>query len=376
MSDSKRPRASVLALTGALGVMGCAVWLAGPAARGQGQGGAVPVIEKAVHELPLKALGRTFVVFSPDGKLLATAGARTVKLWDPATGKELRSLEDKGAGWVNALAFAPDGKTLAAVGDDNTIRLWDPTTGAIRRRLEMPDLVFDAVSYSPDGKILAAVPRAAGGGRGGICLFDAASGKELRRFGGGGLGGARFWMTASPFSPNSKLLATAGTGTTVQLWDPAKGGFFEVRRLEVIVRKDGGGPLDNRPRRLTLVMALAFAPDGRTLAVGDCEGKVTFWDPATGKKRAELTALPPERLGLFGVSTLAYSPDGRTLASGGSDGMIHLWETASRTERLRLRGHGEQVWSVAIAPDSRTLASSGTDAIARIWDVAPRGAAR
>src|SRR5262249_29640497 len=185
----------------------------------------------------------------------------------------------------------------------------------------------------------------------------------------------RFWTVALPFSPEGKLLASGGTGTAVQLWDPATGN--EVRRL-ALPSPPGNrlGGRDFRPRRLTLVMAVAFSPDGKTLAAGDGEGKVTFWDPATGRKRGELTALPREKLGIFGLCALAYSPDGKTLASAGGGGQVRLWETMTRKERLRLRDHGRKGWSVAFAADGRTLAASGADGYARVWHVPPAERAR
>jgi WD40 repeat protein len=330
-----------------------------PAARAQGEN--IRTVKEAVREFNVKALGRVDVAFSPDGKTLATASAYTVRLWDPATGRELRVLTEQGMRWVNAIAFAPDGKTLATVGGDNTVRLWDPATGALVRRLPVPDIALDAVSYAPDGKTLATAARPAGGGHGKMTLWDAATGRQLRQFGGG-----RIWTVAIPFSPDGKLLASGGTGRIVQLWDPATG--LEVRKLGE-EGKPAPGAGRRPPTRLTLVLGLAFAPDGKTLAAGDNDGKITLWDVATGRKRLVLDATAPVGLGAFGVCTVAYAPDGKSLASSGGDGVVRLWEAATGRERLRLAGHKGQVWAVAFAPDGQTLASAGQDGMARLWNV-------
>jgi WD40 repeat protein len=102
------------------------------------------------------------IAFSPDGKLLASAGSEeggrdhTVRLWAVATGEERRRLEGHQSG-VDCLAFAPDGNLLASGGRDRTLRLWDVVTGREVRRLTVPKGGAQCLAFSPDGKTLASV---------------------------------------------------------------------------------------------------------------------------------------------------------------------------------------------------------------------------
>ena len=93
------------------------------------------------------------VAFSPDGRLLATAGYDG-RVWDPATGKQLRILGHTGPVW--GVAFSPDGRLLGTAGNDGTARLWDPATGKQLSTLTLARIshVY-GMAFSPDGRLLA-----------------------------------------------------------------------------------------------------------------------------------------------------------------------------------------------------------------------------
>jgi dipeptidyl aminopeptidase/acylaminoacyl peptidase len=283
------------------------------------------------------------IAFAPDGKILAAAGAdRLIHLWDPATGQKLGSLRGH-RGEVLSVAFAPDGKTLASAGDDGDVRLWDVASGKQLHCFKAHQSRVPAVVFSPDGKLLAS-----GSWDSTICLRDTATGKVVRRFGRPAL-----QVEALAFSPDGTLLASGDyvlrSHDTISLWDTASG--KEVRHFGREQRGTG---------------ALAFSPDGKTLASGNDDAGVHLWVVADGRKRGTF-------LGHQGyVKAVAFSPDGKMLGSavfGGRDQTARLWEVASSQERCRLVGHLRYAPHIAFSPDGRTVATGGEDGTALIWDV-------
>ncbi|RYP44524.1 hypothetical protein DL768_009019 [Monosporascus sp. mg162] len=209
------------------------------------------------------------VAFSPDGKTLASASAdNTVRLWDAATGAQQQTLEGH-SDWVNAVAFSPDGKTLMSASTDKTVRLWDAATGAQQQTLEGHSDWVNAVAFSPDGKTLASAS-----GDKTVRLWDAATGAQQQT-----LEGHSDWVSAVAFSPDGKTLASASNDKTVRLWDAATGAYQQT--LE--------GHSD-------WVNAVAFSPDGKTLASASDDNTVRLWDAATGAQRQmfEMLQAAPE----------------------------------------------------------------------------------
>jgi RNA polymerase sigma factor (sigma-70 family) len=274
------------------------------------------------------------VAFLPDGRTLISAGPdKTVRRWEPATGKELghweAPMQDPGA---LAFALAPDGKLLACGSNNQTIHLRDPVTGeAVRQWQGHKDLV-SALAFSWDSRMLASASWDKT-----IGLWDPDTGEELGR-----LEGHRQEILAVAFSPDGKLIASGGIEGIVYLWDVASG---------KVIRECG--------EKLGWVRSLAFAPDGKTIAVASgthatrgSRGLLSLWEVATGEERARWEA-HGER-----AYCVAYSPDGALIASGG--------------ELAPLEGHRGAVVSVAFAPDGRSFASGSMDTTVLVWPVKHR----
>jgi WD40 repeat protein len=243
-------------------------------------------------------------------------------------------------GGIYALAYAPDGRTLASAGADFRARLWDPQTGQVRALLEGHEHNVVDVAFAPDGRTVATA-----GGDGRVLLWDPSTGARRET-----LPGEHRWLSCLAFAPDGRLLAYAGVLGVVHVWDLA--GQCERARL----------PGNGRE-----VRALAFSPDGRSLASGDPEA-VHLWDTATWERRRVL----PEPSHLLGH--LAFAPDGRLLAGASWGNLVRVWDAETGQVRAVLPGAGWRVYRVAFSADGRTLAATGdrtkTDGGVQLWDVA------
>jgi RNA polymerase sigma factor (sigma-70 family) len=265
---------------------------------------------------------------------------------------------------VIAVAYSPDGRWIATAAWDGTARLWDARTGKEVRRLDLPapqgfTAHLTQILFSPDNELVV-VARQAPPNEPSVIVWNRRTGEKVREFPGGGDGSVAI-------SPDGRLIACGGWGRDAQVNNPGVVRLFELAT---------GKPVRELHGHQSRIDLLAFSPDGETVIahvgiprpplpggqarLGFDPSGVRAWEVATGKekeRRATLNAL-------WKGNQYATSPDGRTQAAGAS-----LCETATGGLRAKLTGDTNDGRAVAFAPDGRTLASGSTDATVRLWDL-------
>lgn len=289
---------------------------------------------------------------------------------------------------LQAVAFDPDGRTVAAGAWDGTVSIWDVTSGRRIHRLVGHSDRIHTVAFSPDGRLIAS------GSRDHTArIWSTESGAALHV-----ITGHRDRVLALAFSPDGRWLITGSRDHTAKIWST------DDYRERQTTKPDG-----------SFIGSVAIAPDSRRAALGDWFGRVAIW-PADGTSQPTVVAVldtvraafafsadlhtfaagsrnpanPFDRsLGQIriydcatgkvrqsfrghagGPNALAFSPDGRRLASGGADHAVMVWDLATASEPRRLLGHSRAINDVAFSPDGTLLASAGDDGELKLWQVA------
>lgn len=335
--------------------------------------------------------GATRMVFSPDGRLLATGTYRsnTIKLWETATNRKLRDLSSSGQtapGLAPSIAFSRDSRLIAASAADNSVKVWDVNSGRELQTLAGPQATISAavgvyfIGFAANNQLVTmsdaarvwdlntgrelrtielSGPDTSGftGASGGIAIspdgtqlvlltddsepharvIDLVSGREVRNV---KLSDKRIENVNFAFTPDGRVLAAGLIDKRLKLWN-----------LKTKKEQELGQATKEYPQ-------LTFSRDGRVLALSE-HYVVRLWDVASGR---ELTQIKVPNSGAFTAQADAYiaiSDDGKRIATGGFDTDTIIWETDTGKRLSNLNGRTNMAYNVSFSPDGTQLWSGG-----------------
>ena len=275
------------------------------------------------------------VIVTPDGKTLVSVGNdNTVRLWDAATGKLLKTL-DEHTGWVGSVVLTPDGAYAITAGGDNSIRVWDIKTQKEVKKLEGHTVAIRGLAITADGKTLIS------GASDKTCrAWDLTTYKEIKRY-----GDEKESVESVAVTPDGQYVLAGNDVGVITVYD-AKTGAAKCK----YDKHDG-----------TMVYTIVTTADGKTAYSGARDKDIHVWDVATGKEIRRIKGHTEQ------VYQLALSNDGKYLASASYDKTVRIWDVATNKEQKKLEGHTDGVQGVCFTPDGRFVFSASWDKSIRKW---------
>ncbi|BAZ23548.1 WD-40 repeat protein [Kalymmatonema gypsitolerans NIES-4073] len=270
---------------------------------------------------------RPLASLKEEGTLIATASDDgTVRLWN-LSGQQVAELKEHQRS-VNSISFSPNGQMVASTGEDKTIRVWDLSGNQV--------LIFEggpySVSFSSDGKLITTAEE-----DGIIRLRNLSTQKVVVLKGNHGS------IRSISFSPKNKLIATGGYDGTIRLWN--------FVGQQVAKFKGHRNTVNN----------VSFSPDGKLIA-STAQGQPLMVRDLSGKQVIMFKGSQ------YQVSSASFSPDGKLIATAGEDGTLRLWDLSGK-EFKKFKGHQRQVNNVTFSPNGKLIATVGDDETAKLWDL-------
>jgi len=270
--------------------------------------------------------------------------------------------------FVNAVSFSPDGKMVVTGSSDRGggyLRLWDAKTGKLLRRFDGHEDTVLSVAFSRDGKRLltSSYDETAR-------LWNVETGELVRTF-----VGHDWWVWCAAFSPDEKRIVTASHDGSAMVWSVDTG---EPIGAPFIGHRRGGSQ--------TPIYAVAFSPDGQLVASGGLDNRVLIWDPDEIEPfdfsaAIEQGKFPEQKcLALEGhkaaVRSVAFSHKGRRIISGSQDNTVNVWDAKKGQLIKALRGHAGWVRSCRFSDRDKLVSgrdklavSGGHDGRVKFWDI-------
>jgi WD40 repeat protein len=297
----------------------------------------------------------TALAFSPDGSTLAVSGYREVLLI-PADGTSPRARLAGISERIQSLAFSRDGAILMAAGGTpaqfGEIQFWDMKTGKLLRAVSITGDTMFGASLSPDGSLAAA-----GGADNAVRILDVATGKEVHK-----IGNHENWVLATVFSKDGKRIVSVGRDRAAKLTDAVSGAFLENINL---LRGE--------------LSAVARHPAQDVVAIGG-EERVPYlylMDRPKNMKIADDTTLVRKLERQQGaIFALAWSPDGKRIAVAGASPEVTLYDADTGERTATCKGHPAGIYALAFTPDGKSLATGGFDGQVRVYEVGTGQAVR
>ncbi len=297
-------------------------------------------------------------VLSKDGKILVTTSSiDTVNVWNTRDSTQLRALTKDYSKPYRALVFSHDGKTLASSDRTGNIQLWDPNSGKKHKVIKTGNKSIDGLAFYADRTILTSVHYDS------LKKWDITTGKQVAahtiprsRSNGHGRSigeGTGFSIDALAFTPDSERLIVRGWTSegTYKIWDIKTGSHPHI--LSEVVYQRG---------------IVAISPDGNIIASSNDKTTVYLWNSNTGNQFATFNLSEPNKNNWIGklsrslkghnsVFSMAFAPNGKTVAIGSERKEVELWDVVSQQRIKILKGHKHAVCKLAFSSDGTLIAS-------------------